>query len=88
MTSKEKAIYLVDKFLPFQTGTIDDMVLENFKESKLSNKPKIVAMMDFSKFYKAKQCAIICAKEIMKTDWYIPNLSAAIDWKIIYETRT
>ena len=36
----------------------------------------------------AKQCAIICAKEIMKTDWYIPNLSAAIDWKIIYETIT
>jgi len=33
----------------------------------------------------AKQCALICVDEIMKTDWYIPNLSAAIDWKIYWQ---
>ena len=33
----------------------------------------------------AKQCALICVDEIMKTDWYIPNLSDAIDWKIYWQ---
>ena len=65
MTSKEKAIHLVDNQLSIQ-----------WECAKMVNKDL------------AKQCAIICAKEIMETDWYIPTLSAAIDWKIIYETRT
>lgn len=56
---KKEADRLLELYLPHQTGTIDNEVIGNFKEDVRRGKSKLVAMMDFSKRYKATQCAII-----------------------------
>jgi hypothetical protein len=67
MTPEEKAKELVNRFTKISKGDVDKNVINAMPLNKEGKRP-FRDLMNFSRLYHAKQCALICVDQIILTE--------------------